>query len=201
LVSMPKMTSRLFADEYCVATEGFSVSYTVQADRTDYLWVCAGGLYVEIDGVGVDSDSDAETPDEPLWHNLVVYQNPKKAEKDAFACLHIIENGPFAKVDRNEGAEFTTTLPFARAYNPIDVEIAYYDEAYYIQLDNTYQVKLTYDDTYGYEEKALNLDKFFASGTRKLGFRSTNTGAEFSNISVKLGNEAALEAIKGMGLN
>lgn len=198
-VSFPEpLTARLFAES--TAEAGFAVSYTVQSDNPEYTWIGAGGLYVELDGFEVDTDDDG-VPDGNLWHNLVVYQDPKQSTRDAFACLHIIEKGVFAEQDRNEGAEYVTTLPFSVASNPIDVSIAYYDAAYYIMLDRTYKVKLTADLAYAQTNKTLYLNEFFAPRTRKIGFRSTNTPATFSTINVAIGDEAAREAIRDMGLD
>lgn len=194
------VTSQLFKDGYAVAEAGFAVSYTVKGDDPTCNWICSGGLYVEIDGFEVDWNDDGEM-DGNLWHNIVVYQDPKQSVKDANACLHIIEHSGFAQLGRNEGAEYVTTMPYSVPYYPIDVVIAYYNEAYYVMLDRTFKVKLTADTTFGQTVKANHLDKFFAQGTRKIGLRSTNTPATFSNINVSIGDEAALEAIKDMGLN
>lgn len=192
------VTAQLFKE--CVAEAGFTVSYTVKGDDPTCNWICSGGLYVEKDGVLVDTDDD-EVADSNLFHNVVIYQDPKQSVKDAFACIHIIESGPFAGITRNEGAEYVTTLPFSVAYNPIDVVIAYYNEAYYIMLDNTYKVKLTADMDYGATNKVQYLDEFFTAGTRKIGLRSTNAGTTFTNLSVEIGDDAAQKAIKKMKLN
>lgn len=192
------VTSQLFKE--CVAEAGFTVSYTVKGDDPTCNWICSGGLYVELDGILTDTDDD-EVADSNVFHNIVIYQNPKQSVKDANACIHIIESGPFSKKTRNEGAEYVTTMPFSVAYYPIDVVIAYYDSAYYIMLDKTYKVKLTADMEYGQTNKTQYLNEFFAPGTRKIGLRSTNAPTTFSNISVKIGDDAALEAIKDMGLN
>ena len=192
------VTSQLFKE--CVAEGGFAVSYTVKGDDPTCNWINAGGLYVELDGMEVDVNDDGQT-DGNLWHNIVVYQDPKQSVKDANACLHIIESGPFSALKRNEGAEYVTTMPFSVAYNPIDVVIAYYNEAYYVMLDRTFKVKLTAETTFDQTNKTQYLNEFFEARTRKIGFRSTNAPTTFTNINVNIGDDAALEAIKDMGLN
>ncbi|MBQ8292027.1 MAG: hypothetical protein IJX88_05960 [Clostridia bacterium] len=194
------VTSQLFKDGYVVAEAGFAVSYTVKGDDPTCNWICSGGLYVELDGFEVDVNDDGET-DGNLWHNIVVYQDPKQSVKDANACLHIIESGVYSVRTRNEGAEYVTTMPFSVAYNPIDVVIAYYNEAYYVMLDRTFKVKLTAETTFDQTNKTQYLNEFFAPRTRKIGFRSTNAPTTFTNINVNIGDEAAKEAIKDMGLN
>ena len=194
------VTSQLFKDSYAVAEAGFAVSYTVKGDDPTCDWICSGGLYVELDDFEVDVNDDGET-DGNLWHNIVVYQDPKQSVKDANACLHIIESGVYSVRTRNEGAEYVTTMPFSVAYNPIDVVIAYYNEAYYVMLDRTFKVKLTAETTFDQTNKTQYLKEFFAPRTRKLGLRSTNAETTFTNISVNIGDEAALDAIKDMGLN
>ena len=92
-------------------------------------------------------------------------------------------------------------MPFSVAYNPIDVVIAYYNEAYYVMLDRTFKVKLTAETTFDQTNKTQYLNEFFAPRTRKLGLRSANAETTFTNISVNIGDEAALDAIKDMGLN
>ena len=194
------VTAQLFNDGYAVAEAGFAVSYTVKGDDPTCNWICSGGLYVELDGLEVDVDDDGQT-DGNMWHNIVVYQDPKQSIRDANACLHIIESGVYSVRTRNEGAEYVTTMPFSVAYYPIDVVIAYYNEAYYIMLDRTFKVKLTKDTEFDQTNKTQYLEEFFAPRTRKLGFRSTNAETTFTNINVNIGDEAAKKAIKDMGLN
>ena len=188
-----KHLTKLF--ENGTAEEGFAVSYTVEGDRKDYLWVNSGGLYVEqTDGT---------------WHNIVIFHNPWKSEVniDAYAQIWIVqgttnpddEEGNSFSQD-STGASFLTTLPFSVSSNPINVEIAYYKEAYYFRLDKTYSVKLDADSDFA-DSIRIDVNKLFVSGERKIGFRTAETPATFSKISCEIGDEAALKAIKSMKLN
>ncbi len=195
--SEKKMT-KLFKDGE--AEGGFAVSYTVQqGDETDYNWMNSGGLYVELDGETVDIDGVPE----PLFFNVVIFQdNPNRgdATMDANASVWITENSSYTHAGTEDGAHFDgTNLSFMISRNPMKVTIAYYHEAYYFSLDNTSKFKLTAESDFKSIERAPDLEKFFAAGKRKLGFRSAMTPATFSKISLSLGDEAARAAIQKMG--
>lgn len=193
-VSFPeKHQAKTFKDG--TTTEGFSVTYTVKGDRQDYLWVNSGGLYVE--------------QTNGLWYNIVIFHTPWRdaVNENAFAQVWIVqgstdpedeEGNAFAQ--DSTGASYTTALPFSVSSNPITVEIAYYQSAYYIRLDHTVSVKI--DDSSNIENSIrIDTEKFFSEGERRLGFRTAETPATFSNINYEIGNEAALKAIKRMGLS
>lgn len=187
-----KHETRLF--ENGTAENGFTVSYTVEGDRKDYLWVNSGGLYVE--------------QEDGTWHNIIIFHNPWRSSVniDAYAQIWIIqgttdpedeEGNSFAQ--DSTGANFMTTLPFSVSSNPMGVEIAYYRGAYYIRLEKTYSVKLDAESNIA-DTVRIDVDKLFAEGTRKIGFRTAETPATFSKINYELGDEAALKAIKSMKL-
>lgn len=192
-----KKMTRLFADGE--ADAGFAVSYTVQGDNPNYNWVDTGGLYVELAGETVDIDGVLE----PLYHNIVIFQDPP-TRGDALiasnAAIWITENSSSTHGGTEEGANYVTDMSFIISRNPMQVSIAYYHEAYYVMLDRTFKVKLTADTEFGNLERTPELAKFFASGKRKLGFRTAMTPATYSKINVGLGDDAALAAIKKMGL-
>ncbi len=188
-----KHLTKLF--ENGTAEKGFTVSYTVEGDRKDYLWVNSGGLYVE--------------QEDGTWHNIIIFHDPWKSEVnvDAYAKIWIVqgttnledeEGNSFAQ--DSTGAGFLTTLPFSVSSNPINVEIAYYKEAYYFRLDKTYSVKLDINSDI-MDSIRIDINKLFASGEKKIGFRTAETPATFNKISYEIGDEAALKAIKSMKLN
>ena len=189
-----KRTVKLFKDCEVEEGEGFVVSYTVEGNNPEYKYANTGGLYIEYED---DVEEEIEGNGSKLWHNLIIFHDPW-GQMHANACVWIIENGPYAQ--KGDGAFYRTEMPFAIASNPVKVTIVYYDEAYYIELDNSYTVKLTADMIPANEEK-INVEKFFAAGNRKIGFRSAETGATFSKVSYSIGNEAALEAIKEMKID
>ena len=179
--------------------EGFAVSYTVQGDNPDYTWVDTGGLYVELADETLDIDGVVET----LYHNIVIFQSPAtygNATISSNACIWITENGAYTHTGTEEGANYVTDLSFIISRYPMQVSIAYYNEAYYFMLDKTFKVKITAETELGNRERTPEIEKFFASGKRRLGFRTAMTPATFSKISVNLGNEEALKAIDKMGL-
>ena len=192
-----KKMTRMFANG--TADAGFAVSYTVQGDNPDYTWVDSGGLYVELAGETVDIDGVLE----PLYHNIVIFQDPPtygEATKASVASIWITENSVRTHTGTEEGAFFKTDMSFVISRYPMQVSIAYYNEAYYFMLDKTYKVKITADTTFENTVFTEKLDKFFGAGTRKLGFRTANTPATYKKISVGIGDDAALAAIKKMGL-
>lgn len=194
--SEKKMT-KLFKDGE--AEGGFTVSYTVQGDDPNYNWVNSGGLYVELDGETVNIDGVLE----PLFFNVVIFQdtpNRGDATMDANASVWITENSTYTHAGTEDGAHFDgTNLSFMISRNPMKVTIAYYHEAYYFSLDNTSKFKLTAESEYKNIERAPDLEKFFAAGKRKLGFRTAMTPATFSKISLSIGDDAAKAAIEKMG--
>jgi hypothetical protein len=183
-------TAKLFDNG--TAENSFAVSYTVEGGNTNidgyspWYWVNTGGLYVEqADGT---------------WHNIIIYQYPNNEAvvRDASAVIWIIEGKGEQKF--SEGAYFKTTLPFAVSNYPMEVQVAYYQEAYYLRLENTYSVKIDVNSDFTDSVK-IDTNKFFASGARKIGFRTAETSAKFSDISFDLGDEATLKAIENMKLS
>ncbi len=189
-----RRSAKLFRDGTVEEGEGFVVSYTVQGNDPEYLYANSGGLYVELEE---EVEEEIEGFGKNLWHNLIIFHDPW-GQMHASACMWIIENGPYAQKD--DGAFYKTDMAFAKASNPIDVMIVYYNEAYYVSLDNSCKVKLTADMVPAQEER-MNTETFFKAGKRKIGLRSAGTGATFSKINYSIGNEAALEALKEMKMD
>ncbi len=182
-------TAKLFDDG--TAENSFTISYTVEGnnvnkDGYEWYWVNTGGLYVEqADGT---------------WHNIIIYQYPNNEAvvRDASAVIWIIEGN--GEKQNSDGAYFKTTLPFAVSQYPMRVEIAYHQEAYYFRLEKTHSVKIDVNSEFTDSVK-ISVDKLFAAGERKLGFRTAETSATFSEISYGFGEEEALKAIEEMDLS
>ena len=175
-------TERLFTG--ATAEAGFTASYTVRGDDPDWTWVDTGGLYVE--------------KENGVWHNIIIFRVPWMGEPQASACIWIIESGPMQY--GSEGAWYKTDLAFSVSANPMEVQLAYYNGAYYFLLDKTCRLKI--DMSTGFENpERFDQKAFFEAGTRKLGFRSAATPATFSKINFETGDEAALAAIGKMKLS
>ena len=184
-------TAKLFSDCEVAAGEGFVVSYTVQGNDPEYLYANSGGLYVEYED---EVEEEIEGFGKKLWHNVIIFHDPW-GQTYANATVYIIENSPYGKKD--DGAYYNTDMPFAKASNPVTVTIVYYEEAYYIELDHSCTIKLTADMVPNFAER-VDVERFFGTGARKIGFRAAGTGATFSKVNYSIGNEAAKAAIEEM---
>lgn len=187
--------SKLFADCIVEEGEGFAISYTVQGNDPNYLYVNSGGLYVELEEEVAD---EIEGFGKNLWHNVIIFHHPWQQPNNANASVYIIENCAYAQ--KGDGAFYTSDMAFGHSSNSIDVEIVYYNEAYYVRLDHSSKIKLTADTALKNSER-IHAEKFFKSGARKIGFRSAETGATFSKVNYSIGNEAALKSLEKMKMD
>ena len=184
------------------ATEGFTIGYTMKsAAAGGNVWL-VGGFFFRIDNT---------------CYSLLVYPYQGTASAARISLVQN-DNGVF----RNIFYAMTTKQVNATTTG-IDVEIAFYQGAFYLKIDGNFAVRLGADlfsasrhcktndcplylsdaqynaflspaTNYGTIKPA----EFFGTGARRLGLRAIDTTCTFTNVSYKLGNTAAKAAVDAM---
>jgi hypothetical protein len=92
----------------------------------------------------------------------------------------------------------TTEYRLGGAYTgtgaPIETAIVYYNETFYIMLDNEFVAVINANTPYS----ATKTEDIFSSQTRTIGLASVDTSVKFENYLLKTGNENAITALDQM---
>lgn len=192
------------------ASEGFVVRYTMSvAKRSSDPWV-SGGFCFNIDGT---------------WYSILVYPNTRSSSETSVRVM--FTQGPSGQWIN--GGYATMSKKVSSGTATIDVEIAFYNGAFYVCVgekgvdDELCAVKIgaefleeytcnsTCDSLWfpnktnfdyshdGLDGRAkIDVEKFFGSYERVLGFRTVDNGLTFTNVVYELGNVVAKNAIASM---
>ena len=186
------------------ASEGFAIKFRMSSSASGgNIWL-VGGFFFRIDNT---------------CYSLMVY--PSQGNSGA-ARISLVQNdnGAFKNI-----FFLMTTKQVSATTTGIDIEIAFYQGAFYLRIDGDFAVRLGSDifkasrhckdnscplylsdaqynaflspNTAG-NYATIVPSQFFGTATRKLGLRAIDTSCTFTNVSYALGNAAAKAAVSEM---
>ena len=196
---LPKGNTNYYGFAGVDATEGFTVKYSMKSDTADQ-WLNGGFFFKTNSG----------------YCSLMVYPSQGKAGKARLQLTQSTNTTFFNAVG------VITTKNVSASTVGIDVEIAYYSEAFYIRIDGDFAVRLgaeMFTETRHCTSNACALylsaaewnnskggngystivpATFFGAATRTIGLRAIDTGCTFTGVQYALGNDAAKALIDDM---